>query len=101
MEWTLAEASLIVDAMNGVRFINDARAHTETPKRHHLASNVRSAMRIEKLDKKWNVKAKELRNKLAALSEDDAGILLDKIALFWSNLPHWDIKVGLKHAGII
>lgn len=102
MEWTLAEASLIVDAMNGVKFINDEHAYySDAPKRHHLLMNVRCAMRIDKLDKKWNVKAKDLRDKLASLNEEDAIVLLDKIALFWSNSPHWDIEVGLKHAGII
>ncbi len=103
MEWTLAEASLIVDAMNGVKFINDERARTfsSAPKRHHLLMNVRCAMRIDKLDKKWNVKAKDLRDKLASLNEEDAIVLLDKIAPFWSNSPHWDLEVGLKHAGII
>lgn len=102
MELTLNEASLIVDAMNGVKMIRDERAYySDAPKRHHLMMNVRCAMRIDKLDKKWNVKAKDVRNKLASLNEEDASVLLDKIALFWSNSPHWDMEVGLKHAGII
>lgn len=102
MELTLNEASLIVDAMNGVKMIRDERAYyAAEPKRHHLMMNVRCAMRIDKLDKKWNVKAKDLRDKLASLNEEDAIVLLDKIAPFWSNSPHWDLEVGLKHAGII
>lgn len=92
---TIPEASLIVDALNGVL------AHTDISASDYLVLNVQDAVAVDSLDEKWGVDARALLANLQSLSEADARKLLNAVKRFWSASPHADMREGLAAAGLI
>ena len=93
MKLHINEACLIVDALNGIRCSDGI------PMQSHLEMNIACAIDMDRLDAKWNVNSETLIERLAVLSEEQAGEVLEKVKAFWDKSPHACIETGLRKAG--
>ena len=96
--FTLQEASLTVDALNGIR-------HTEgLTKKTHLYLSIRDADAIDNLQTKWGLDTAAFQMfmvKLSEISNNAASECLNRIEAFWNASPHTDIEAGLREAGLL
>lgn len=74
---TKEEAYLICDALNSTLYSE------EIPVKTHILLNVTDGIYYEDLDKKWNVDAKILINKLNGISEMQAYVIMVLVNEFW------------------
>ena len=95
MEFTLAKACLIADALNGIRFPEGITC------REHLRLNIASALSMDRLDTKWGVDGTALVHELSDLDEEDAFDTLQQVEKFWEASPHENIEEGLKAVGLV
>ena len=77
---SINEALLVVDALNGIL--------TEPPlAKQRLGAEVEEAIRLNRLDQKWQVDGADLVARLKKLDSDAAQDLLHRVEQFWS-APH-------------
>lgn len=95
-QFTLSEASLIVDAMNGIIWTDGIT------KQSHLYHNVRGAIEVDSLDEKWDLHADDMLTRLHDFTEAEAAEVLDKVTAFWHTSSHTpDIEFGLSQCQLI
>lgn len=83
---SVPEASLIVDACNGVAFVDPMTIR-------FLWAEVADAIRLNELDKKWHVDRNTLvRNKLQNLTFGQTTAIVDAAERFWSLVGHGDAR---------
>lgn len=95
---TLQEASLTVDALNGVRYTEGLTKKT------HLYLSIRDADAIDNLKTKWGLDTAAFQMfmvKLAEISNNAASECLNRVEAFWNASPHTDIEAGLREAGLL
>lgn len=85
---SLAEASLIVDALNGVMM--DANSAVL------LWAEIADAVQLDGLDKKWTVDGTALVDKLRGLSNIQALAIIDAAERFWARHEQWDLETGVR-----
>ena len=91
---TEAEASLIVDAMNGTL----AEPHTVML----LWAQVEDACRLNHLDRKWTVDCAALVAKLRGLSYTQTLAVVDAAERFWNQVEQWQSAgAGLRAVGLV
>ena len=96
MEWGEPEASLIVDALNGV--LADAHSYGL------LWAGISDAIELEGLDRKWGVDGAALVARLRALTPGQAIAVTDAAERFWSMVGGGDERPAaglLKAVGLI
>lgn len=72
---TKNEALLIADALNGALFDNTTV--------FYFWASIEDAIKLEGLDKKWQVDGKKLVDKLRSLSDAETLALVDAVERFW------------------
>ena len=95
---TLQEASLTVDALNGVRYTEGLTKKT------HLYLSIRDADAIDNLKTKWGLDSAAFQMfmvKLSEISNNAASECLNRAEAFWNASPHTDIEAGLREAGLL
>lgn len=85
---TVAEAWLIVDTLNGtIMDANSARM---------LWASVEDAVKLDGLDKKWDVDGQALIEKLRKLNDIQALALVDAAERFWQECPQENLQDEVK-----
>jgi hypothetical protein len=88
-----AEASLIVDALNGIYI----EPHTV----RLLRATVLDAMDIDHLDQKWGVDREALLAKLRSYCPGKLFALLHGVERFWNSCSALPMSEGLRKAGLV
>jgi len=88
-----AEASLLVDALNGILI----EPHTAAL----LWANVAEAIRLEGLDRKWGVDGDALVAKLRGMCPGKLFAIGHAVETFWRSCSGRELREGLRAAGLL
>ena len=112
MSLTQKEASVIVDALEGIDYTKpldpqlllNYRGKGNLTAQSRLYYPVMDAFVMDELAKKWGFDADERYAfvvKLTQLSENEASAILDKVTDFYNTRPHTDMADGLVKSGLL
>ena len=93
--FTLGEIGLITDVLNGLMF------HSwEITPAQNLRMNVADAIDVDGVDKKWEVDAASLRQKLLSLTNAQAAAVIEAINQWWNDPERKVTREGFAKYGL-